>query len=224
MYHSVGKGDLFFNVQLEDFVRQMEYLKTKKFNLVSLNQLVEWIEGEQAIPEKTVVLTFDDGYEDNCSNVWPILKKYNFPATIFLAPDLIGKKAGDSKNVVLDMIDWPQIQEMHQSGLIDFQPHGLNHKELCKISLEQVEQEIRGSKNIIEEQLNKTCHFFAYPRGSFNQQVVNILREFGFRAGLSVSRGFVDNNADLFNLPRQSINSQTSMVQFKGKLKFNLKI
>jgi len=224
MYHSVGENNLFFNVESKEFIRQIEYLKRKKFNIISLSQLVEWIEKKQVIPKKTVVLTFDDGYQNNHSNVWPILKEYDFPVTIFLAVDLIDQKIGDSQKIVLDMLNWPQIQEMDQSGLIDFQPHTLTHSELSQINPMEAKREIEESKRIVQEKLNKKCNFFAYPRGNFNQEVVDILKESGFKAGLTIKSGLVSENVDLFKLPRQSINSKTNFEEFKTKLKFNLNI
>jgi len=221
MYHSVDINSLFFTVRLEEFAKQMAYLKNEKFNVISLSKLVEWIEKKQIIPKKTVVLTFDDGYEDNCSNVLPILKRYNFPATIFLVSGLIGQKAGDSQKIVLNMLTWMQIKEMYQSGLIDFQPHSLTHKKLNRIDSVSAEQEIKGSKITIEEQLNKKCYLFSYPRGGFDERIINILKKFKFRAGLSINKGFVSNNSNLFKLSRQSINSKTSFEEFKVKLKFN---
>ena len=223
MYHSIEENEMFFNVQLNDFNKQMAYLKNKGFNVVSLSQLVEWVEKKQPIPQKTVVLTFDDGYQDNYFNAWPILKKYNFPATIFLAPNLIGQTTRSKQNISFKILDWAQIQEIHQSGLIDFQPHSLTHQRLNKITLPEAESEIKESKDIIEKRLNKKCYFFAYPGGHFNKAIIRILKENGFKAALTVNSGLVDKNSDLFELPRQSINSETNMVQFKGKLKFNLK-
>lgn len=221
MYHSVGENDLFFNVQLKNFIKQMDYLKKNKFNVVNLDQLIEWIEKKQKIPKKTVVLTFDDGYQDNYFNVLPILKKYNFSATIFLAVNLIGQKIGDSEKIVLDMLNWLQIKEMHQLGLIDFQPHSMNHPELSHLNLEEAKKEINRSKISIQEKLNKKCNFFAYPRGNFNEETVSILKELNFSVGLTINGGLVSKKNNLFKLPRQSINSKTSMEEFKTKLKFN---
>lgn len=222
MYHSVGDKEIFFNVRKNDFIRQMAYLKEKKFNVFSLSQLVERIEKKEPIPKKTVVLTFDDGYEDNYFNAYPVLKKHNFPATIFLAPDLVGRTTRSKQNISFKILDWPQIQEMFQSGLIDFQPHGLTHQKLARISLEQAKNEIKKSKEIIERRLDKKCCFFSYPNGDFNEAVISILRENGFKAALTVKSGMADRNSDLFKLPRKSVNLETNIVQFKGKLKFNL--
>jgi len=224
MYHSINTNSLFFTVRSENFAEQMAYLKNKRFNIISLNQLVELIEEKKLIPQKTIVLTFDDGYKDNYFSAYPILKKYNFPATIFLVPDLIGQTTRNRQNIVFKMLDWPQIQEMHQSGLIDFQPHSLTHQKLDRIKSTEVEHEVKESKIIIEEKLNKKCYFFAYPGGNFNEAAIDILKENGFRAALTINNALADRNSDLFKLPRKSINTETSMTQFKGKLKFDLKL
>lgn len=219
MYHSIGQGNLFFNVQPEYFIKQMAYLKNRQFKVISLKDLIERLIREQPIPKKTVVLTFDDGYQDNYSNVWPVLKEHNFPATIFLIPGLVGQQPGDSPKIILKMLDWPEIQEMHQSGLVDFEPHTFTHQRLTRIDLAEAEKEIRQSKKIIEERLHKTCEFFAYPAGQFNQEIIDLLRRLGFKAGLTTEPGLISRKTDLFRLPRQSVNSRTSLIQFKAKLK-----
>ena len=224
MYHSINTNDLFFTARPEDFVEQMAYLKKEKFNVVSLTQLVNWIEKKQPIPKKTVVLTFDDGYEDNYLNAWPVLKRYNFPATIFLVSGLVGQTPYSKQNVPFKILDWSQIQEMYQSGLIDFQPHSLTHQRLGRIKLTEVEYEVRESKIIIEEKLNKKCYFFAYPKRDFSKEISDILKKHRFKAAFTINNGLIDSNSDLFTLPRKSINIETSMVQFKGKLKFDFKL
>lgn len=224
MYHSIDTNSLFFTVRPEDFAEQMAYLKNKRFNVVPLSRLVEWVETKQPIPRRTVVLTFDDGYEDNYFNAWPILKRYNFPATIFLVSGSIGQTLYSKQNIPFRILDWSQIQKMHQSGLIDFQPHSLTHQKLSQIDLEQAKDEIKKSKDIIEKQLNKDCRLFAYPKEDFNEGIIRILKENNFRSALTINNGLVDENSDLFKLLRKSINAETNMIQFKGKLKFDLKL
>lgn len=224
MYHSIDINSLFFTVRPEYFAEQMAYLKNKRFNVIPLTQLVERIEKKQSILKKTVVLTFDDGYEDNYFNAWPILKKYNFPATIFLVSGFVGKTLYSKQNILFRMLDWPQIQEMYESGLIDFQPHSLTHQKLTQMGLEQARNEIRLSKDIIEKQLNKSCYLFAYPKEDFNEEIIHILKESNFRSALTINNGLVGIDSDLFKIPRKSINAETSITQFKGKLKFDLKL
>ena len=209
MYHSVDRNNVFFTVNPEMFKKQMKYLKDKGYNVIKLSDLVSLLEFNKELPKKTVVLTFDDGFDDNYTNVFPVLKKYNFPATIFLITGLVNKEMNNSQNIPLKILNWEQIQEMHQSGLIDFQPHTVNHQELN-------ENEIVNSKKDIEEKLNKKCEYFAYPRGVYNDEVIEILKNNGFKASRTVENGKVNKDDDLFKLKRVSVNSTTSLIQFKA--------
>jgi len=91
MYHSIGDNSELATVKVKDFKKQLKYLKKKKFNVIKLSELVKLSEGNKKIQPKTMCLTFDDGYQDNYINVFPLLKKYNFPATIFMSTALIKK-------------------------------------------------------------------------------------------------------------------------------------
>jgi len=212
MYHSVADNDVFFTVKTKNFAKQMKCLKDKKYNVINLKELINLLESNNDLPKKTVVLTFDDGYQDNYNNAFPILKKYNFPATIFLVTGLVNQEINNSQNIPLKILNWEQIKEMHQSGLIDFQPHTVNHQELNK-------QEIIDSKKEIEERLNKKCEFFTYPRGVYNDKIIDILKNNGFRAAWTVENGRIKKDDNLFKLKRISVNSTTSFIQFKVKIK-----
>ena len=209
MYHSVAHNNVFFTIKLKTFEKQMKYLKDKDYNVIKLSDLISFLGSNKELPKKTVVLTFDDGFEDNYTNVFPVLKKYNFPAAIFLITGLINKEMNNSQNIPLKILNWEQIQEMHQSGLIDFQPHTVNHQEIN-------EEEIINSKKDIEERLNKKCEYFAYPRGVYNDEVIEILKNNGFKASRTVENGKVNKDDDLFKLKRVSVNSTTSLIQFKA--------
>lgn len=209
MYHSVSDNNLFFTVKLGDFERQMNYLCKENFNVIGLAQLFDYLKNKREIPAKTVVLTFDDGYEDNYSNAFPVLKKYNFPATIFLTK-------GDTQ---LKMLNREQIKEMHDSGLIDFEPHTINHPKLSKTDLKEAEKEILESKKIIEKELNKKCRFFAYPYGDYNEKIIDIVKN-NFELALTVEKGKVDLSGKLFEIKRNSIDSAVAFNQFKYIVKF----
>ena len=210
MYHSIGDNDAFFTTSSHTFAKQMDYLDKHGFKVISLEELLNNFKNKKKIEAKTIVLTFDDGYEDNYTNAFPILQKYNFPATIFLTTDLIGQTAN------FKMLDWSQIKIMHQSGLIDFEPHTASHAKLTKLSAQEITKEIDASKTIIEKQLDKTCNFFAYPFGEYNHQVINIVKDH-FQAAVTVKTGSVSPVDCLFELKRNSIDSQTSWAQFIGQ-------
>ncbi|XOB41353.1 MAG: polysaccharide deacetylase family protein [Candidatus Nealsonbacteria bacterium] len=224
MYHSIDYNKIFFTVSLENFKKQMNYLYKRKYNVISLTSLTDYLREKKEISAKTIVLTFDDGYEDNYFNAFPVLKKYNFPATVFLITGFIGKKKPNSANIPLQILNWSEIKEMHNSDLIDFEPHTVNHLKLTNIDLEQAEKEILESKNVIERELKKKCHFFAYPYGDYNQGLKEILIKNKFLGAVGIKERLVSNNENLFSLKRNSIDSSVSFYQFKGKLNLSVNV
>lgn len=227
MYHSVGDHRALYAVKPENFIWQMAYLKNGNFNVISLARLIDLLAAQKEIPDKTVILTFDDGYEDNYLHVFPLLKKYNFPATIFLSTGLIGGERGSkSQDIVLKILNWPQIEEMHQSGLIDFQPHTISHPKLAKILPAAATKEIIESKKIIEERLNKQCRIFSYPYGNYDQSIIEILKGNGFIAAVTVKPGLirVEDRNNLFELKRNFVYWWSRSAQYKGIAGISLKV
>ncbi|MFA6227914.1 MAG: polysaccharide deacetylase family protein [Patescibacteria group bacterium] len=218
MYHSIGENNVYFTVRAEEFSKQMDYLVKNNYNVVTLNNLIKLLK-TGTIPSKTVVLTFDDGYKDNYVNVYPILKKYNFSATIFLATGLIGQKIPNSSGEALAALSWKEIKEMNQGGLIDFQPHTVQHQKNYLNNETNIASEVSNSKREIEEGLLKTCQLFAYPSGKYNDSIIKVLKNLGFIAALTVSRGVVKSYDDLFRLKRNSIDSRISLNMFKTIIK-----
>ena len=99
----------------------MEYLAQNGYRVIPLAQLARFLEGKEPLPKKTVVITIDDGYRATYQIAYPILKKYGFPATVYLYSDFVGAS---------DALTWPQMQEMVRSGLIEIQPHSKTHANL----------------------------------------------------------------------------------------------
>jgi len=212
MYHSVGDNSVFFTVKPADFKRQMAYLHKHGFNVVSLSVLQQYLD-QGVIPDKTVALTFDDGYEDNFINAFPILEELNFPAAIFLAT---GLKPGN----LLAPLKREQIKVMSDSGLIDFEPHTVNHPKLTKIDIADAEMEIVLSRDFISRQLNKKTAYFAYPYGRYNDQIIGILERLGFQLGFTVESGVIKAVDNKFLLKRNSVDSSVTMAQFEAMVKF----
>ncbi len=214
MYHSVSaRNDYFMNVEPRDFEEHMAYLMAQKITVIALSELVARLRARTPLGG-TVVLTFDDGYRDNYTIASPILKKYGFPATIFVTTDMIGKT--DKRGLARLTLD--EIKEMHTSGLIEIAPHTKTHPKLATLSMDEVRDEIAGSKRAVEEIIGAAAKTFAYPYGNFNDTTVRIIRECGFDAAFSVEEGTVGQQSDLFALPRSSIDQSTTFAQFKGKV------
>ena len=222
MYHSIGRNNVLSTVSPENFERQMVFLKKYNYKVVSLGRLVDILEQKKEIPAKTVVLTFDDGYSDNFIFAWPILRRHNFPATIFLTTGLMGGTTTKKNGEQMRMLDWLQIDKMFKSGLIDFQPHTVSHSRLTEITPEQATAEITDSQRAIGDQLANQPRFFSYPYGSYNPAVVEILKNNGFRAAVSVKEGAVKNNSPILELKRKSVSLKTNISQFKSKINFGL--
>lgn len=216
MYHSVGNNKHFFTVTPENFEWQMGYLKRHNFNIISLGQLVEKIINKQPFQEKTIAITFDDGYADNYSNVFPVLKKYSIPITIFLPTDLVGQKQM-VRGIDMEYLTWHQVVEMNQSGLVDFGSHSKTHRRLSTLGRDEVKSELKESKNVIEQNLNKNCDLFAYPFGDHNDGIPDEVKGL-FKGAVSVIRGYIDGYSNNFLLPRQSIDSRVDKRRFKLKI------
>jgi len=210
MYHSVSDGDnRFFAVSENNFEKQLKFLSDKNFSIISADALFDILKNKKEIPEKTICLTFDDGYKNNYSVVFPILKKYNFPMMIFLVTDLIGED---------NYLDWDEISEMQNSGLVSFGCHTKSHPDLDKITSLDIERELVESKIILEERFNKKCRFFSYPRGKYDNVVLQKVKEQGFEIALTTKEGIISLKNDMLELPRLSIDKSTTWLQFLGKI------
>lgn len=172
MYHSIGdKNKNFSTVSSVCFNWQMKFLKEKSFSVVSVDDLLNYEDKKN----KKVCLTFDDGTEDNYFIVYKILKKYNFPAVFFIVYDLVGKDG---------FLTWDQIVEMKNSGLIEFGCHTMSHPSLDKIDADLLDGEISLAKKKIEEKLGCECRTFSYPKGRFNDIVINKVISSNFKASI----------------------------------------
>ena len=209
MYHSVGnRQDFFSTVSPGAFQKQMTYLAGKKYSVIPLAELVRRLHAHEPLGG-SIALTFDDGYRDNYTTVFPLLKQYNFPATIFVTTGLIGTPGYCSAE---------ELREMHDSGLVAIEPHTLTHPKLAKLSRADADSEIRESRRTLQEVLGTTPTLFAYPYGSFSEETIAMVRELGFVGAVTVKEGTVGPDTDAFRLPRNSVDNSTRFSQFRGKV------
>lgn len=217
MYHSIDYNKEFFTVTPENFARQMSFLYENNFNIIKLAEL-EYLK-EANFKKKTVILTFDDGYKDNYLNAFPVLQKFNFPATIFISSGLIGKEIKANKGTVLKILNQREIKELARSGLIEIGSHGHRHIKLSSIPEVEVEDELKISKRNLEETAEREVRSFAYPWGDYNDGIQNIAKKY-YNNICTVDKGRIDRNLNKFALRRNSIDSQVNFTQFKGIVKF----
>lgn len=183
MYHSVNpKSDPVLYrliVKPESFARQMRFLKEHNYKVVSLDRIGEMIRERKRVPFKTVAITFDDGFKDNYTYAYPVLKEMGFPATIFVIYDEVGRQQGDR-------LSWDQIKEMQDSGLITIGSHTLGPVPLIDIKDEgELRRQIIDSKRIFEEKLNTPVESFCYVGGD----VYGAYKRIGQGGGIQIRSG-----------------------------------
>ncbi|MFH1380930.1 MAG: polysaccharide deacetylase family protein, partial [Candidatus Omnitrophota bacterium] len=170
MYHSVARPNTALstsggklNVLPEAFARQMKFLHDQNYNVISLDDFIDRIKSGKRIPHKTLTITFDDGFKNIFVEAYPVLKKYNFPATVFVVTDSIGKDK---------FLSWQDIAVMQRNN-ITIGSHTISHRFLTEISSDDVHRELAGSKKILEEKTGTKIKFLSYPAGRFNEQIKN---------------------------------------------------
>ena len=182
----------------------MQILQDRRFDIISLNILVNLIRNKQPLPNKTAVITFDDGFKNFYLKAYPILQEFGFSATVFLVPGYIGKTSRWNATLrgmpVLDLLDWSEIKEMVNKD-IDFGVHTMAHEDLTKLPIEEVHREINQSKLAIQNYLEQDNMFFAYPYGKLNNKIKGIIKE-EFYGACSTELGLTSFRSDIYALPR----------------------
>lgn len=179
-------------VSREAFERQMSFLKDGD-RLISVAELAARLASPEAFSSKKVAVTFDDGFEDIYTDVFPMVQKQYIPVTVFLVTAWIGKKG---------FLAWETIREMSRGG-VDFGSHTRSHVYLPSVSSRKtLEGEIRGSKEFLEEKLGKEVPLFSYPVGGFTEEIKEVVRQAGYRAAVTTNRGEGRGKRDLYALTR----------------------
>lgn len=186
---------------------QLKQLKARGFEGITFAQYERWRNGEPGamLPKKPVVLTFDDGYLDNYTNAWPLLKRYGFPAVIYALGD-----AGHDHNFWdtssgeprMPLMSAEQKREMAAAG-IEFGAHTLNHARLTELTPEQAYTEIAESRKVLQELTGQQVLSFAYPYGAYTPKIKALVAKAGFRYAVIISGGgltWEENRLEIFRV------------------------
>ena len=181
-----------------DFDAQMNYLSQKGYTFLFADQY-------QKTDTPSVILTFDDGYADNYTEMFPILKKYGGKATIFLVSDLIDHPKYLTRE---------QIKEMSDSGYVSFESHTKTHRDLTKLSSKEVAAELSYSQYAIEQITGKPVTVLSYPEGQFDNRILKISKENYEKAYITFARkGY--RKWMPYSIPRVSIRRECTLEQFE---------
>lgn len=221
LYHSIDSTGSVVSITSEEFRRQMAYLNATGYKTISLPDFLGYLCSDTVPRGKMVVLTFDDGFKNNYTEAFPILREYGFTATIFLATDYIDRVCSWEKHDSiprLPLLSWDEIKEMSDYG-IDFESHTCSHPYLSRLTREEMRKELLGSKKVIETQLNKPVTFFCHPYGDSSRETQEAARECGYVGvfgGLDYS--LLNTKEDVYNLSRVGTARFTSLEDFKAGL------
>ncbi len=195
MYHHVDYSPEPSGVYVrpETFERQMEFLKVHRYRVTELSEIIRLIKTGQNIPRKTVVITFDDGYLDNFQNAFPVLKKMDFPATIFMISSNVNHQG------------WLSEEDLRilDGSRITIGSHTAHHAFLPGVRLADANTELIDSKKELEKILGHPVTLFSYPAGGLTSGIEALVKETGYEG--AVTTNYHKNRHDPYALHRIKI-------------------
>lgn len=217
-YHRLGPSTSKMVTAPAAFEAQMTWLVRNGYRVVRLADVAAFLAGEQGLPQRAVVVTFDDGYESVHRHAFPVLKKLGIPATVFVYTDFLG--GGDA-------LTWPQLQDLQASGLVDIQSHSKSHRNLVERRAGEgddryranLEAEMRVPRDVLEKRLpQQKVRHLAYPFGDANEQVTDAAARAGFELAATVVPGGNAFFAQPLLLRRTMIFGDMNLDAFKARV------
>lgn len=191
-----------YYVSPEIFDEQMKWLRDNNYHVVSFDKFYAAASGKGTLPEKPVVLSFDDGNVDNYTNAFEILKKYNLTATFFIKINGVAKSGAG--------MTWKKLREMASVGMT-IGSHSVNHNNMAQMDDGELHAELVESKKILEKNLGIEIKYFAYPGGAYSKKTIKAAKAAGYLAAVT-TRHKVDqeikNDDSLYTLPRVHIDDE----------------
>lgn len=211
MYHRINQPDPTSSliVSPEAFLRQIDWLEKKAFRFLSLDEVVD--RGARAsFGERSIALSFDDGFRDNYENAFLVLTRRRKKAALFIVVHWVGRE---------DFLSWREIRELADSG-ITIGSHSLSHRWLPDISdARELRSEVFDSKKKIEDEIGREAQHFCYPVGGVNERVAEEVKRAGYRAAwVAGGRPSIQIDNHLLSLRRIKVGpSDSSLLRFAIK-------
>ncbi len=212
MYHAIGKNSSNLSISLENFDKQMRYMKKQNYNTISFDKI-----NFNKDKNKHFIITFDDGYENVYYNALPILKKYNFVATCFFVTEYTGSyNVWDErkKNFIKQkLMNIDQIKDWVNSGMLAGS-HTLTHPNLKNIPYDNKIKEITESRSYLNKLLSINIDSFSYPFGSYDIESIEIVKKF-YKFAVTTNRSrYIKNKFSNNLIPRIPINNNNNLFKF----------
>lgn len=230
MYHSVDKCITdtrpYYSTEISTtkFEKHLIFLIENKYRVCILKEIKDILSlVNDDMYKKCVIITFDDGYKNFYDNAYPLLTKYNLPATLFVPSGLI-PESGYGQFEGAHLMNWLQIRECANQQLIDIESHSLMHTRLTELNFDMLKQELSQSKSIIENRIQKEVTSFSYPfrfpdeNKSFISLLCALYKESGYTISVTTRIGTVHRGDNMYILKRIPVNEYDDLKLFKAKL------
>lgn len=227
-YHKIGEPspqawETWFYISQSTFAQQMATLKENAWKAISLGEFYRGLEDPESIPEKSALITFDDGYRSILHSAVPILRRFGFPAVMFVPTDYVGSTNlfdGDDEPQE-PICTWAELRELERNG-VAVQAHSVTHRAFSNLDGAEQEQELSGSKAALERALGRPVEAFAYPYGDDGGNPVAqqaVLRRTGYRAAFLYEGGPVQLPIrNSYQLPRLAMGEETDLLEELAKV------
>ena len=224
-YHKIDypKKDAVFKglyVAPKQFKRQISLLKFLGYEAINPKEILSFIKGHKISVKKPILITFDDGYENNYLNAYPILKSAGFTSMIFISSGFIGKKnavSDEREKVKENFLNKTEIKEMFKDGFF-IGSHGINHYYLDRLEEGVMIGELIASKAYLENITGSSVDFFSYPFGDYNANVMRAVKNAGYKAAFTTVNGKIEAGDNSFELKRISVNGYNNIFNFIFKI------
>lgn len=225
MYHQVGEfppmaAHRSTYCDHRRFAAQMAWLHRLRYRVLRLDEALAGLRGERPLPPRAVVLTFDDGYENFYEYALPVLARFGFSAIVYALADRLGQPsawfAADGR-ATPPLMSGARLCELRRLG-IDIGSHGLTHQRLAEIDRETARIEITDSKDRLQQLLGEPIDHFCYPYGRYDDAVVGMASDAGYRSAVTCDRANAFADADPLRLPRKAISFGDSLAGYAWKL------
>jgi peptidoglycan/xylan/chitin deacetylase (PgdA/CDA1 family) len=215
MYHKVNDlpgNPLTMPVSLFD--EQMDQLRELGYAVVGLQTVLDHYVGGKPLPSQAVLITFDDGYHDNLENATRVLRKYGYPAVLFVPIGYLDDRHPlpheehlAAQGILNRTIDWDELAELERAG-IRIESHGISHRPLADLEVDEAAREIALSKLRLEERLGRPVRAFSYVKGSeahYKQVHLSLVRQAGYDVAFTAVSGANSRRTDPLQLRRYNI-------------------
>ncbi|NOR44728.1 MAG: polysaccharide deacetylase family protein [Candidatus Delongbacteria bacterium] len=219
MYHNIGDKSGFNTVSLDNFKRQIEFLKSK-YSIVSLGNYIQELK-EHDSNDKIVTITFDDAYKSYIDQVIPYLEVEEIQSIVFVPVSHVGKyNVWDKGSDKIDIMNWEDLKEVSQNLFVEIGSHGLSHSRISKLNNHEIFREIKDSKDILEKKLFVKINHFNFPYGQLNDLnffSMKILGELDYISACTARYNNKNSLRNIFSLNRIEVEPNDNIDIFKNK-------